>query len=213
MMLVCFPSGASWTRTRSPGRRPARPSSRRSTGTTGSAAGADGHSLAEPGRARPRLHGLRRDSLPANLTGRDRARRAERPAPSCPLTAPSPRDPPCDRGLSRAGETAEHAVEREIAEECGIAATDLIRGLTALAVPALTDARLHRDIRGWRGPCRWRRGRGPRAAPTPAPGSIARRLIEGFADRSVPETLADQDKGDPVRGHLLLENDDLPDLA
>ena len=107
------------------------------------------------------------------------------------LLARSPRFPPgvysAIAGFVEPGETAEHAVERELAEECGVSATGLrVLGIAALAVPPLADARLHRDVRGGRGPGRRGGGRGRglvrrRCAAAPP----AARLPRAAADRGV----------------------------
>jgi NAD+ diphosphatase len=110
------------------------------------------------------------------------------------LLARSPRFPPgvhsAIAGFVEPGETAEHAVERELAEECGVAASDLryagsqpwpfphslMLGFTATYAggEARADG-VEVESMDW--------FEADALPPLPAPGSIARRLIEEFADR------------------------------
>lgn len=110
------------------------------------------------------------------------------------LLARSPRFPPgvysAVAGFVEPGETADHAVERELAEECGVAATDLryagsqpwpfphslMLGFTATYAggEVRTDG-VELETAGWYDAAA--------LPPLPAPGSIARRLIEEFSDR------------------------------
>jgi NAD+ diphosphatase len=110
------------------------------------------------------------------------------------LLARSPRFPPgvhsAIAGFVEPGETAEHAVERELLEECGIAAADLRYAgsqpwpfphslmLGFFATYAGGDLRVDGvevEAAGW--------FEANALPPLPAPGSIARRLIEQFVDR------------------------------
>ncbi len=112
---------------------------------------------------------------------------------SC-LLARSARFPPgvysAIAGFVEPGETAEHAVERELAEECGVVATDLRYAgsqpwpfphslmLGFIATYAGGEVRadgVEVEAAGWFDAAA--------LPPLPAPGSIARRLIEEFADR------------------------------
>ena len=109
------------------------------------------------------------------------------------LLARSPRFPPgvysAIAGFIEPGETAEHAVERELAEECGDGDRSPLLGLAALAVSALADARLPATHEG--GEVRIDGAEVEDAGgfavdalpPLPPPGTIARRLIGEFADR------------------------------
>ena len=110
------------------------------------------------------------------------------------LLARSPRFPPgvhsAIAGFVEPGETAEHAVERELAEECGVAVTDLryagsqpwpfphslMLGFTATYAGGEVRADgVELEAAGWFA---------ADALPAlPAPGTIARRLIEEFAAR------------------------------
>ncbi|MEN6342752.1 MAG: NAD(+) diphosphatase [Methanospirillum sp.] len=110
------------------------------------------------------------------------------------LLARSPRFPPgvhsAIAGFVEPGETAEHAVARELAEECGVAATDLrYAGSQPGPVPHSLMLGFSATYAG--GEVRID-GVEVEAAdwfaadalpPLPAPGSIARLLIEEFADR------------------------------
>lgn len=110
------------------------------------------------------------------------------------LLARSPRFPPgvhsAIAGFVEPGETAEHAVARELAEECGVAATDLRYAgsqpwpfphslmLGFSATYAGGEVRIDGvevEAADWFA--------ADALPPLPAPGSIARLLIEEFADR------------------------------
>lgn len=110
------------------------------------------------------------------------------------LLARSPRFPPgvhsAIAGFVEPGETAEHAVERELAEECGVAVTDiryagsqpwpfphsLMLGFTAThAGGEVQIDGTEVEAAGWFGV--------DALPPLPLPGTIARRLIEEFVER------------------------------
>lgn len=110
------------------------------------------------------------------------------------LFARSPHFPPgvysAIAGFVEPGETAEHVVERELAEECGVAVTDIRYAgsqpwpfphslmLGFVATYAGGEVRVDGvevEDAGW--------FRADALPPLPPPGSIARRLIEEFVER------------------------------